>query len=129
MKPNPVQYSVFCDYASISSDGKLNLNGIFEQIFANSVPARHPQMYLVTKFRLPKGDHKIAITLMQQDKVLAKSSIEKNVEKESDSHTHLWSIANVNFESWDPIEVQVLMSGKQIYSNQLNLVELKKKAE
>jgi hypothetical protein len=126
MKPNPVQYSVFCDYASISSDGKLNLNGIFEQIFAKSVPARHPQMYLVTKFQLPKGEHNITITLMQQDKVLAKSTIEKNVEKSLDSHTHLWSISNVNFENWEPLEVQVIMSGKQIFSNQLHLVELKK---
>ena len=35
------------DYASVSLGGKLNVMGIFREIRAKVVPARHPQMYVV----------------------------------------------------------------------------------
>ncbi len=30
MKIQPIEYALFCDYASLSVDGKLNLVGVFE---------------------------------------------------------------------------------------------------
>jgi len=39
------------EYASVSSDGKLSIMGIFDSIQAASFPASSPRMYLVAQFK------------------------------------------------------------------------------
>lgn len=129
MKIQPIEFALFCDYASLSVDGKLNLVGIFERIMSEKVPAMHPQMFVVSKIIIPKGKHSITFTLMQQDKVLAKSTIEKEIEKPLASHTHFWNIQGLKVESWEPIELQILFEGKQVFVKRLPVVEVKKKSE
>ena len=128
MKITPIEYALFCDHASLSIDGKLNLVGIFERVLTAKIPAMHPQMFVVSKMLIPKGKHSITFTLMQQDKVLAKSNAEKDVEKELGVHTHFWSIQGLKIETWDPLELQILMDGKQIFIKRLPVMEVKKKA-
>lgn len=123
----PVEYSMLCDYASVSMDGKLSLNGIFERIVAKEVPAKHPQMFVVSKLLIPKGDHKITFSMMQQDKVLASTSIEKTVEQKLVVHNHFWGIQGLNLETWDPVELQILIDGKQVFIKRIPVVEAKKK--
>lgn len=123
----PIEYALFCDYASLSIDGKLNLVGIFERMFTKDVPAVHPQMFVVSKMIIPKGKHSITFTLMQQDRVLAKSTVEKDIEKQLGVHTHFWSIQALKLETWDPIELQILLEGKQIFVKRLPVVKLEKK--
>lgn len=127
MKIQPIEYALFCDYASLSVDGKLNLVGIFERIMSEQTPAVHPQMYVVSKILIPQGKHSITFTLMQQDKVLAKSTIEKEIDKPIGSHTHFWGIQGLKIETWDPIELQILFEGKQVYVKRLPVVQVKKK--
>ena len=124
---NPIEFVMFCDYASVSMDGKLNLNGIFERIMTAETPTKHPQMYVVSKLILPKGDHKITFTLMQQDKVLAKSDVEKTVEQALAAHTHFWGVKNLDVETWDPLELQILIGGKQVFIKRLPVVKVEPK--
>jgi hypothetical protein len=126
---NPIEFAMFCDHASLTMDGKLNLMGIFERIMSEQMPAMHPQMFVVSKILIPKGKHSITFTLMQQDKVLAKSTIEKEVDKPIASHTHFWGIQGLKIESWDPIELQILIEGKQVFVKRLPVVKVEKKAQ
>lgn len=127
MKITPIEFSLFCDYASLTVDGKLNLNGIFERIATKEVPSIHPQLFVVSKILIPQGKHNITFSLMQQDKVLAKSSMEKEVEKPLASHTHFWGIQGLKIESWDPIELQILMGGKQVLVKRLPVIKVEKR--
>ncbi|MBU1925665.1 MAG: hypothetical protein KKB82_07080 [Candidatus Omnitrophica bacterium] len=52
-----LNFSFLCDYVSISREGKLNMNGIFENINVRSLPAIHPMMYVVANVSgLNNGD-------------------------------------------------------------------------
>jgi len=124
----PIEYAMFCDHASLSMDGKLNMNGIFDRIMTENMPATHPQMFVVSKLYLPKGKHSIAFTLMQQDKVLAKASFDKEIEAELAVHNHFWGIQGLKIESWEPVELQILMEGKQILVKRLPIVKVEKRA-
>jgi hypothetical protein len=44
------------DYANITSDGKLNVMGIFRDINAINFPVRHPSMHLVIKLSAELGE-------------------------------------------------------------------------
>ena len=127
MKIQPVEYAMFCDYASVSMDGKINLNGIFERILSEKVPATHPQMFVVSRLILPKGKHSITFTLQQQDKVLAKSVFEKEIAGELGVHNHFWGVQGLKVENWDPIELQILIEGKQVFVKRLPVVKVERK--
>jgi len=45
-----VKLALAADGANVSREGKLNLLGIFDTLFARSFPTTHPQMQLVIRF-------------------------------------------------------------------------------
>ena len=45
-----VALAVLADGANVTREGKLNLLGIFDTIFARTFPVMHPQMQLVLRF-------------------------------------------------------------------------------
>jgi len=59
------------DYANVTSDGKLNVMGIFKEINAYNFPARHASMHLVAKLAAELGEFEqtrnITVILMDAD--------------------------------------------------------------
>src|SRR2546428_13107591 len=51
-----VKLAVLADGANVSREGKLNLLGIFDTLFARSFPTTHPQMQLVIRFEAAAGE-------------------------------------------------------------------------
>jgi hypothetical protein len=47
-----VALALLADFANQSVDGKLNVLGVFDTIYAAQYPAVHPEMKLVIRFRL-----------------------------------------------------------------------------
>lgn len=45
-----VPLALLADYANVTSDGKLNILGIFDTVWAGKYPATHPQMNVVLRF-------------------------------------------------------------------------------
>jgi len=45
------------DYANITREGKLNVMGIFNDIYARTFPARHSSMHLVAKLGAELGEY------------------------------------------------------------------------
>jgi hypothetical protein len=45
------------DYANITREGKLNVMGIFDDIYAANFPARHSSMHLVIKLGAELGEY------------------------------------------------------------------------
>ncbi len=118
-----VEYSIFCDYASLSMGGKLNLNGVFDQFLVKEFPFRHPQLFVASKLVIPSGNHRIAFSLMQEDKVLAKSQIERTVTNDYETHTHLWNIRDLELKTDTLLELHILIDGKEVYVKRLPLVK------
>jgi hypothetical protein len=59
------------DYANIAQGGKLNVMGIFRNIYATSFPAQHPSMVLIVKLGAELGeygdDRNLTIKLLDAD--------------------------------------------------------------
>lgn len=58
-----LQTFLAADYANISQDGKLNVMGIFKDIYATQFPARQSTMYLIIKLRAEFGEFEEERTL------------------------------------------------------------------
>jgi hypothetical protein len=63
--------AVAADYANVSSDGKLNIMGIFQELRPSTLPAQVPQMYLVISWDAGPaefGSHKkVSVAYMGPD--------------------------------------------------------------
>lgn len=51
-----VRYALFCDHSNDTADGKLNLIGITDTLFAYSFPARHREGHFVVSFVVDPAD-------------------------------------------------------------------------
>jgi len=51
-----VKLALLADSANVSREGKLNLLGIFDAIFARELPTTHPHMHLVLRFEALSSD-------------------------------------------------------------------------
>jgi hypothetical protein len=52
-----VKLAVLADYANVTSDGKLNILGIFDRMNVVNLPAVHPQMNLVLRLEAHPAEH------------------------------------------------------------------------
>ncbi len=59
------------DYASVDEKRKLNVMGIFNNIYALKFPARHPEMYVIVKLAAYPGEYgekrEITVKLLDED--------------------------------------------------------------
>ena len=57
------------DYANIAEGGKLNVMGIFRNIYAAKFPAKHASMHLVIKLGAELGEHGVSrkLTVILED--------------------------------------------------------------
>jgi hypothetical protein len=66
-----VPLALLADYANVTAEGKLNIMGIFDAIYAGAFPATHPQMRLIMRFQFAAGDRgttkNIQIRLLDAD--------------------------------------------------------------
>lgn len=66
-----VKLAVLSDYANVTSDGKLNILGIFDRMNVLDLPAVHPQMHLVLRIEAHSAEterrHDIEIRLHDPD--------------------------------------------------------------
>jgi hypothetical protein len=51
-----VTFALLADGANVSREGKLNILGVFDTLFARSFPTTHAQMQLVVRFEAEAGE-------------------------------------------------------------------------
>jgi len=66
-----IRLALLADYANVTTDGKLNILGIFDRIHVARLPAVHPQMQFVTRLEAHPAEvnrkHAIEIKLHDPD--------------------------------------------------------------
>jgi hypothetical protein len=53
-----VRFAVLADYSNITQEGKINIMGAFDFIWASAFPARHPEMQLIVRFEADTTERK-----------------------------------------------------------------------
>lgn len=77
-----IQVAVLCD-AATDDHGKLNILGTFDTIFASHLPAIHRQCTVALRlifYKSEEGQHKISLTLVDEDGKRVLAPIEIPVE-------------------------------------------------
>lgn len=53
-----VRFAQLADYSNVTQEGKLNILGVFDVIFASNFPAKHHEMQLVIRFEADPSERK-----------------------------------------------------------------------
>jgi hypothetical protein len=52
-----IDWVFLCDYAFVDAAGKASIIGIFQNIFASTLPTNHPQLYIALGMKMGPGDN------------------------------------------------------------------------
>jgi len=105
-----VTHTHFCDLANKTDNGKINIIGIFSKIVAASVPAVHPNMYLVVGLKLKKGTHEIDIKNGKES--ILKWNLENNGNEPQD-YNQIIQLTNVIIESFGAKKFEIFIDKKK----------------
>jgi hypothetical protein len=106
------------DYANTTSDGKLNVMGIFGNITAQSFPATHPEMYVIAQLSVSPAEYgrrfKFELKLLGEDgeelgTVGGENEVPRGEKGQRISLNHVMRLVNVMFPRAGIYEFAVLI--------------------
>jgi hypothetical protein len=112
--------ALLADYANVSREGKLNIMGVFDSIYARSFPVTHPHMQLVIRFEAEAAEagstRQIEVQLQAQDGELifrlpASMTIQRGDPGEVVRADHILAMNNVAFAEPGRYAFRVLVDG------------------
>lgn len=103
-----VRLALLADAANVSREGKLNILGVFDTVFAAQFPTVHPQMQLVLRFTASPGEagssHAVEVRLEAEDgralfRVPVPVTVARHTLGDAIVIDHIVALANVRLES------------------------------
>ena len=115
-----VEIIALCD-AATDQNGKLNILGAFDTIFAKSLPVVHPQCAVALRLRfqrIEQGNHKITLHLVDEDGNLVIPSIDADLhqasqKQDSASVNLVLNIQKLKLEKYGLYAVNLAVDGRQ----------------
>ncbi|WP_419165991.1 DUF6941 family protein [Candidatus Palauibacter sp.] len=110
--------ATLADCANTSNDGKLNLMGLFDTLYAANVPVTHPSMQLVLRIRVEPAEidrqHELEIRCMDADgeelfKVKGGFSVQA-LPGRAATFNHVVGINNLTFQKYGGHTVSIFVN-------------------
>jgi len=124
-----LRYALVADYANVTGDGKPNVAGITDRLYAYQFPALHRELYVVNGIETDNEDEgttqEILVTVIDRDgKVLAeiRGSLEINGPKQTLHQLHC--IRDLTFVAPGNYQVNIFYNGEQVAEHGIELVQL-----
>ena len=117
-----LDFAFICDYADSTS--KVVAIGIgFDQIQAPNLPARHPRLCVVARFRAHKtevGRKQARVVIMDADgaetaAVQGNLEFTEPIDRLETTATLVVNFDNLNFEDYGPYSAHVLLDGNEMH--------------
>ena len=124
-----LRYAVLCDFANVTNEGKLNILGVFDRLFATSFPASHRQLYLINSIETEPEDEgetrEIHVQLINADgRVITelRGSMNFGIGKQVVNQIHLFQ--DVQFPAPGPYQFNILFDGRTVKTLTMELQPL-----
>ncbi len=127
-----IQMAVVCD-AATDYAGKLNILGTFDTIFAQKLPALHPQCSVALRIvfeRIEEGAHKLRMNFVDEDgkPIMPNVDVPVEVGVPADSHfvsrNFILNIQQLKFDKYGLYSIDIAIDGRQEISISLSVKEM-----
>jgi hypothetical protein len=115
-----VKLALLADGANVSREGKLNLLGIFDTIYARDLPTAHPHMHLVLRFEAEAAEagsvRRVEVQFLSPGgealfRLPGSVTIQRGAEGTAIGIDHVLALANLAFEHPGTYRFRVLVDG------------------
>ncbi len=129
-----VTLALLADAANVSSDGKLNILGIFNALGASAFPVVHPQMALVLRFEATRAEggkaRQVELQLADSDgqklfQISAQLMIPTGAPGAPIRLNHILMLNNIQFPRAGDYVFNILVGDDQKAGIELRIVEVK----
>ena len=103
-----VKIALLADYSNVSREGKLNILGIFDTLYAGSFPTVHPHMQLVIRFEAEPAE----VGSTRQIEVQGTLTVQPSELGEIVRAEHILTLNNVTFEQPGRYAFQIVLDGR-----------------
>lgn len=119
-----VGLALLADYANVTAEGKLNILGVFDTIFADRFPVIYPQLHLILQLEAHPAEagaqKQVEIRLMTEDGRTALSiSADMAFQRKNSSHPgetmktqQIIGFQNIRFEKPGTYQFAILVNGE-----------------
>jgi hypothetical protein len=116
-----VKVALLADYSNVSREGKLNILGIFDTIYAQSFPVTHAHMQLVIRFEGGPEEagtsRQIEVQLLSQDgtslfRLPGTIAVQRGESGEPVRADHILSLTNVGFAEAGRYVFEIAVDGR-----------------
>lgn len=129
-----VRYAFICDCANISREGKLNVMGILNTIYAPQFPFAHPAMVYVAGIEARKseaGKHQLKVNIVDADgnDITPPLQGELNIGPEvplRSTHNVILNINNLKIQAPGTYSIDLSVDNQHMQSNEMHIVERKR---
>lgn len=121
-----LRYALLADFANATQEGKINVIGIFDHLFANNFPAVHRQLFLITSIETEPEDEghtrEISIQLINADGVVLtelKGQMNFTIGKQIINQIHVFQ--DLRFETAGAYQFNIFFDGRMVKTLELML--------
>jgi len=128
-----VNLAVLADYANVTQEGKLNIMGTFDNIYADKFPCVHPEMKLVMQVEASISEvghsHQIEVILMAADGARlfsVKGQVQVGEVKPGTlfKANNILNIRGLKFDQPGEFEFKILINGEERKSVPLKVLKI-----
>lgn len=124
-----LRYALIADFANVTNDGKLNVLGCTDRLFAYQFPATHRELYVVNSFETDNEDEgttlEVAVQVIDPDGrpiTEVRGHLEINGPKQTLNQIHCFQ--DVQFAVAGAHQVNIMIDGRPATEMQLELIRL-----
>ncbi len=127
-----IEAFLLCD-AATDQQGKLNVLGAFDTIWAKKLPAVHPACSVATRVRFPKdegGSHSVKINIIDEDGKSIGPKLEGNInvhirdDVNSTATNIVLNIQGLKFEKYGQYRVDLAIDNEIMGSLPIHVIEI-----
>lgn len=124
-----LRYALVADYANVTGDGKPNVAGITDRLYAYQFPAVHRELYVVNGIETDNDDEEttqeILVTVIDPDgKGLAEIRGQLEINGPKQTFHQLHCIRDLTFAAPGNYQVNIYYNGQQVAEYGIELVQL-----
>lgn len=124
-----LRYALIADFANVTNDGKLNVVGVTDRLYAYQFPAVHRELYVINSLETDNEDegatHEIAVQVIDPDgRTLAeiRGNLEIAGPKQSLNQIHCFQ--DLQFVAAGAYQVNIYINGHPVTEMQLELIRI-----
>ncbi len=124
-----LRYALITDYANVTGDGKLNLIGVSDRIFAYQFPAVHRELYVINSIETENEDdgtvQPIHVQVIDPDgRTLSEIKGEVQIEGPKQIFNQIHCFRDISFVAPGSYQINIFVNGDKASEMTLELMQI-----